>query len=222
MNITMLRSAIETLAPATALICVVSAVSREAISPERLRSKKSMPSAGEMAEDIGAQVGDDPLAKPGDEIEAQAGGQPPARATTPISADEIAVDRAGIVGVEAMVDHAAHGQRHGQRRERRRDERERRRRPVAACSAAHRAAASRSGRSDAAGALGPRLGLPVVAARQSASISVQADAAIWAVSCMPRSFAVSRQCGLLCRPGGVGYIVAPTETAASSAAVLSH
>ena len=47
-----LRSAIEALAPKADLICVVSAVSRETISPLRGWSKKAGIEAGQMREDV--------------------------------------------------------------------------------------------------------------------------------------------------------------------------
>ena len=69
-----LRSACESEEPATALICVVSAVSRLISSPECVRSKKAGPSVGDVAEDVAAQIGDDALAEPVDVVEARGAG----------------------------------------------------------------------------------------------------------------------------------------------------
>ena len=66
-----MRSAIETLAPKADLICVVSAVSRETISPVRAVSKKRRIEPGEMREHGGAQIGDDALAERHHEVVAQ-------------------------------------------------------------------------------------------------------------------------------------------------------
>ena len=71
MKSTRLRSAIETEAPTADLICVVSAVSRETISPVCAVSKKAGRQRRQMARNLAAQIGDDALAERGDEIEAQ-------------------------------------------------------------------------------------------------------------------------------------------------------
>ena len=61
---TRLRSAIEALAPTADLICVVSAVSRETISPERAGVEEGRRrAAADARRRRGAQVGDDPLAE---------------------------------------------------------------------------------------------------------------------------------------------------------------
>ena len=86
-------SAIETDAPTADLICVVSAVRREIISPVCAWSKKAGDSAVRCANTSRAQIGDDAFAERRDEVEAQracAARAPPQRA---IMTSEIAVDQ---------------------------------------------------------------------------------------------------------------------------------
>ena len=70
-NSTRLRNAIETDAPTADLIWVVSAVSRDIISPVCALSKNDADSAREMREHVVAQIRDDALAERGDKIEPQ-------------------------------------------------------------------------------------------------------------------------------------------------------
>ena len=113
MNSTRLRKAIETDAPTADLIWVVSAVSRDIISPVCERSKKAGDKAREMAEHLGAQIRDNPFAERGDEIE-------PKRARHREHEHdrdhhrEIFVDQPAFAG-KAEIDHAAHRDRHGKR-----------------------------------------------------------------------------------------------------------
>ena len=74
-NSTRLRSATDTEEPTAALIWVVSAVSREIISPVLAWSKKAADSDGEMGEHVAAQIGDDALAERGDEVVARGAGE---------------------------------------------------------------------------------------------------------------------------------------------------
>jgi hypothetical protein len=62
-----LRSATEAVAPTADFICVVSAVSRDTISPDWAVSKKAATGAVTMREDVAAHVGDDTLAERDDE-----------------------------------------------------------------------------------------------------------------------------------------------------------
>ena len=78
-NSTRLRSATDTEAPTALLICVVSAVSREMISPVRAVSKKPGDSSRQMREHVRAQIGDDALADRGDEVVARRRWRPRAR-----------------------------------------------------------------------------------------------------------------------------------------------
>ena len=130
-----LRSATETEVPTAALIWVVSAVSREMISPVLAASKKAGDSVGEMREHGGAQVGDHALAEHGDEVVAQRARDREHRHHRDHDG-EILVDQPDALGREAEVDHAAHRDRHRERGERRDDER--------------RAGRERSGRGSAA------------------------------------------------------------------------
>ena len=56
-----------TVVPTAALICVVSAVSRDITSPVRASSKKAARQPGEMREHIAAQIGDEAFAERSDE-----------------------------------------------------------------------------------------------------------------------------------------------------------
>ena len=69
----MLRSATETVVPTTCSISAVSAVRREAISDGRFSSKKRGARRSRLALHRDADVGDDALAQPRDEIEADRG-----------------------------------------------------------------------------------------------------------------------------------------------------
>ena len=73
---------------------------------------------GEMAEHLGAQVGDDALAERGDEVVAHGAGDGEHRRHRDHHR-EIAVDQLDAFRREAEVDHAPHRDRHDQRRERR-------------------------------------------------------------------------------------------------------
>jgi hypothetical protein len=80
------------------------------------------PQRAEVAEDLGAQVGDHPLAQPVDRIHAGRAGHGQRQAEGD-QGGEIAVDDAAFRARETVVHHAAHRQRHGQRGRRRRHER---------------------------------------------------------------------------------------------------
>ena len=117
MNSTRLRSATDTDVPTALLICVVSAVSREMISPVLARVEEGGRQHGQVREHGGAQVGDDALAERGDEVVARA--RSPARAPPrPRSSRRNTVDQPDALGREAEIDHAADRERHDQRRER--------------------------------------------------------------------------------------------------------
>ncbi len=66
-----LRSATDAVAPTADLICVVSAVSRDTISPDCTLSKKPGDNVVTCAENIAPEVGDDALAERDDEIVAR-------------------------------------------------------------------------------------------------------------------------------------------------------
>ena len=70
-----LRSASDAEEPNVALSCVVSAERREAMSPVFSASKKLGIEPGQMGEEIGAKVGDHPLAEGHDEVVSRAGRQ---------------------------------------------------------------------------------------------------------------------------------------------------
>ena len=70
-NSTRLRSATETELPTAALICVVSAVSREITSPVLGLVEEGGRQRGHVREHVAAQIGDDALAKRGDEVVAE-------------------------------------------------------------------------------------------------------------------------------------------------------
>jgi hypothetical protein len=80
------------------------------------------PQRAEVAEDLGAQVGDHPLAQPVHCVHASRArdGQREAEGD---QGGEIAVDGAAFRARETVVHHAAHRQRHGQRGRRGSDER---------------------------------------------------------------------------------------------------
>ena len=71
--------------------------------------------AGQMGEDVAAQVGDDPLAERHDQVVAGAGGDRE-HGDDADQADEIEMDEAGTGVGKAVVDHLPHGDRHDQRR----------------------------------------------------------------------------------------------------------
>ena len=125
MKSTRLRSAIDTLAPTADLICVVSAVSRETMSPERAVSKKAGESVQEMREEVGAKIGDDPLAERDDQVVAAGAGERE-DAGEHDQRHKAAVDEGGVAAGEADVDHRADRKRHGKRGEGGRDERRQR------------------------------------------------------------------------------------------------
>ena len=68
-----MRSAWVTLAPITVWMTLVSVVRRDSTSPVRVTSKKPGEQVEDVAVDVAPQVGDDPLAQPGDEVGAQVG-----------------------------------------------------------------------------------------------------------------------------------------------------
>ena len=71
----MLRSATEAVAPTADLICVVSAVSRETISPDCDRVEEGRRQPRHMGEHVLAQIRHDPLAERDDEVVAAGRGQ---------------------------------------------------------------------------------------------------------------------------------------------------
>ena len=74
-----LRSATEAVAPTADLICVVSAVSRDTISPDWARVEEGRRQPRHMREHVAADIGDDALAQRDDEIVAAGRGAAPAR-----------------------------------------------------------------------------------------------------------------------------------------------
>ncbi len=114
-NSTRLRSATETEEPTAALICVVSAVSRETISPVLASSKKAAGERGQMREHVAAQVGDDALAERGDEVVAKRAGEREHRRDADHQ-QKIAVDQSEAARGKTEIDHAPHRDRHDQRR----------------------------------------------------------------------------------------------------------
>ena len=109
-NNTRLRSATETELPTAALICVVSAVSREITSPVLASSKKAARQRGHVRENVAAQIGDDALAERGDEVVAKRACQREHAADADHD-QEVAVDQRETARSEAEIDHAAHSDR---------------------------------------------------------------------------------------------------------------
>ncbi len=122
MNMKKLRSAIDADEPKVALSWVVSAVRRETSSPVFSTSKKLEVEAGQMGEDVAAQVGHDPLAERHDQVVAGAR-RDRQHGDDADQADEIEMDEAGMGVGKAVVDHLPHGDRHDQRRGRGDDQR---------------------------------------------------------------------------------------------------
>ena len=160
-NSTRLRSAIDTDAPTADLIWVVSAVSREIISPVCALVEERRRQRGQMREHLAAQIGDDPLAERRDEIEAQRAGDRE-HGDHARSSRRNSCRSAPRLGGEAEIDHAPHGERHRQRRQRRDDQRDQRQRAPGRDSAPHTAAAGRSGRSLPCGRPRQRAGRPLL------------------------------------------------------------
>ncbi len=79
-----------------------------------------------MLEHVAADVGDHPLAEPVDAIEPRGAGEREHEADAD-QGDEIFVDETGIDAGEAEIDHASHGERHGERGGGRDEESEQRR-----------------------------------------------------------------------------------------------
>ena len=113
-NSTMLRSATETDEPTALLICVVSAVSREMISPVLAAVEERGRQRGQVREHGRAQIGDDALADDGDEVVARRARQRE-HGRDRDHHGEILVDQPDALGREAEIDHAAHRERHRQR-----------------------------------------------------------------------------------------------------------
>ena len=74
-----LRSASDAVAPTADLTCVVSAASRETISPDCARVEEGRRQRRHMGEHVAADIGHDALAERDDEIVAAGRGQRPAR-----------------------------------------------------------------------------------------------------------------------------------------------
>ncbi len=120
---TMLRRAKDADEPTTVWISVVSVVSRDSTSPVRVVSKKFGLKRQHMAEDAGAHVGGDPLADPGDEVEAGRG-RNAHDAGDRDQGEEILPDPVRILDRETMIDDTAHGDGKGKGRGRGDDERD--------------------------------------------------------------------------------------------------
>ena len=118
-----MRSAIEADEPKVALSWVVSAERRETISPVFSASKKARVETRQMGEEIGAQIGDHPLAERHHEIVARAR-RDREHGDDADHRQEIDADQADVGLGEAEVDHPPHGHRHDERRRRGDDERD--------------------------------------------------------------------------------------------------
>ena len=116
-NNTRLRSATETEEPTLALICVVSAVSREIDLAGLGLVEKHGRQRGEMRKDVAAQIGDDALAERGDEEVARGAGEGE-HGRDPDHDQKIAVDQREPARGEAEIDHPPYRDRHDQRRQR--------------------------------------------------------------------------------------------------------
>ena len=121
-----LRSANEAEAPKVALSCVVSAERREAMSPVFSPSKKLGIEPGQVGEEIGAKVGDHPLAERHDQVVSRAGREREHRDDAD-HGQKISADEAGVRIGKSVVDHPPDRDRHDERRARRDDQRGQRR-----------------------------------------------------------------------------------------------
>ena len=114
-----LRSASDAEEPNVALSCVVSAERREAMSPVFSRVEEARIEPGQMGEEIGAKVGDHPLAERHHQIVSRAGRQRE-HGDDADHGQKISSDEAGVGVREAEVDHAPNRDRHDERRSRKR------------------------------------------------------------------------------------------------------
>ncbi len=82
---------------------------------------------GQMPEDLRAQVGDHALAQPVDRVHARRAGERQHQADAD-QGDEVEIDEAAVVAGKADIDHAPHGDRHGEHGGSREDQRHQRQR----------------------------------------------------------------------------------------------